>query len=201
MRRLFFRNAPYPRRIRGGVPTGRSGSPASSTRRIAAGIDMRPLPSTRCGYSPEKLTCVCPSFLVCRISGRKIVATCAGNTFSGVRHWSGCGRRQMWKWRTHAAATAWSTISARFRDIPTARATWGDVCSPARRIFRTLVNGTACMKSAIFLFLFRVTDLSSVCSVLVSFVVSFRALLVSWEMPPRKGILWEWQGVHVSLRK
>jgi hypothetical protein len=107
----------------------------------------------------------------------------------------------MWKWRTHAAATAWSAISARFRVVPTARATWGDVCSPARRIFETFVNGTACMKSAIFLFLFRVTDLLSVCSVLVSFVVSFRGYLVPWETAPFKGILWELPGIRADLRK
>jgi hypothetical protein len=52
-----------------------------------------------------------------------------------------------------------------------------------------------------FLLLFRVTDLLPVCSVLVSFVVSFRDLGMPRELPPRKGISREKPGIHARLRK
>jgi hypothetical protein len=39
-----------------------------------------------------------------------------------------------------------------------------------------------------FLLLFRVADLPSACSEIVSFVVSFRELGMPRELPPRKGI-------------
>jgi hypothetical protein len=52
-----------------------------------------------------------------------------------------------------------------------------------------------------FLFLFRVTDLLSVCPVLVSFVVSFRETGMAWEMAPRKGISREKQGIHALREK
>src|SRR6056297_2778691 len=109
-------------------PSVQLGSDASSTRRNEAGIDTLPLLSTLCWLSPLNLRTTVPS---ASLMPPEI-------SFPGLQ-------APETKRRIELLPLHNPPPSSRCAGCPTARATWGDVCSPARRISCFDESG-ACMK-------------------------------------------------------
>src|SRR6056297_3777056 len=107
-------------------PSVQFGSEASSTRRKEAGIDTLPLLSTLCWLSPLNLRTTVLSASLHAPENRALET----------------------KRRIELLPLPNPPPSSRLAGCPTARATWGDVCSPARRI--SLFDESGCLYEPAF---------------------------------------------------